>query len=65
MPTPGFETLQRPSFEDTRSRSQMLRHSNSLTQRYQPNVRMTSLPNIKYDRLQAAIQVIYPVRGTQ
>jgi hypothetical protein len=32
-----------------------------VTQRYQPNVRMTSLPNIKCDRLQAAIQVIYPI----
>jgi len=32
-----------------------------VTQRYQPNVRMTSLPNIKCDRLQAAVQVIYPI----
>jgi hypothetical protein len=32
-----------------------------VTQRYQPNVRMTSLPNIKYDHLRTAIDAMYPI----
>lgn len=32
-----------------------------VTQRYQANVRMTMLPNIKYDRLKSATSAIYPV----
>lgn len=32
-----------------------------VTQRYQPNVRMTVLPNIKYDRLKGTVDVIYPI----
>ena len=32
-----------------------------VTQRFQPNVRMTQLPNIKYDQLKAVTEEIYPV----
>jgi hypothetical protein len=32
-----------------------------VTERYEPNVRMTRLPEIKADRLQAAIAVIQPI----
>jgi hypothetical protein len=32
-----------------------------VTRRYEPNVRMTSLPQIRFDRLQTAVSVINPV----
>jgi energy-coupling factor transporter ATP-binding protein EcfA2 len=31
------------------------------TERFRPNVRITTLPNIKFDRLEAAVQAIVPV----
>ena len=34
---------------------------NEVTQRYQPHVMMTRLPAIKYDRLNDAVDAIYPV----